>query len=251
MLGNEEGENMEPRVESTGFARRAFLKVAGMAALGGLASYAAGATENSEAGRKPNVVLIMADDLGYGDVGCYGATLVDTPNIDSLAEGGMRFTDAHTPGSTCTPTRWGLLTGRYPECRNAKYYTPLLIPTKRTTLASVFKEAGYRTGCVGKWHLGFGGKRGANWNGEIKPGPLEVGFDYYFGVPLSNNKPPFVFVENHRVCERQDDEVVEVPKYPGNQKEPKNLKIGNNTTRKEDEIGVKLTARGKRAAVLP
>jgi len=152
---------------------------------------------------KPNVVLIYTDDLGYGDVGCYGATKIKTPNIDRLATEGRLFTDAHSPSAVCTPSRYGLLTGRYPS-RAGLFaplwsHSPLCIDPGTVTLAVVFKNAGYATSCIGKWHLGFGSGGMPDWNGEIKPGPLELGFDYFFGVPVVNSHPPFVFVENHRV----------------------------------------------------
>ena len=151
---------------------------------------------------KPNVVLIFADDLGYGDLSCYGATKVKTPNIDRLASQGRRFTDAHSASAVCTPSRYALLTGEYPHRKNL--YVPvflrtgLLISPKQQTIGTLMQDAGYATACIGKWHLGFGKGR-PNWNGELKPGPLEVGFDYYFGVPVVNSHPPFVYVENHKV----------------------------------------------------
>src|SRR5579863_3088048 len=127
---------------------------------------------------RPNIILIYADDLGYGDVGCYGATRVRTPNIDRLARAGLRFTDAHSASATCTPSRYALLTGEYPWRRRGTGVLPgdarLIIDPGRTTLASVLKGAGYRTGVVGKWHLGLGAQA-LDWNGEIRPGPLEVG----------------------------------------------------------------------------
>jgi arylsulfatase A len=151
---------------------------------------------------KPNVVVIFADDLGYGDTGCYGATKLKTPNIDRLAKEGRRFTDAHTASAVCTPSRYTLITGEYPFRKN--HFAPvflkvgLLIDQDTTTIADVMKRAGYATACVGKWHLGFG-EDTPDWNGDLKPGPLELGFDYYFGVPVVNSHPPFVYVENHRV----------------------------------------------------
>ena len=150
----------------------------------------------------PNVVLINADDLGYGDLGCYGATKVKTPHIDRLAKEGRRFVDAHSASAVCSPSRYGLLTGRYPLRRNFWGPIPLRsklsIDTNQLTLGKLMKESGYATACIGKWHLGFG-KTQPNWNGDLKPGPLELGFDYYFGIPSVNSGPPFVFVENHRV----------------------------------------------------
>ena len=151
---------------------------------------------------RPNIVLIFADDLGYGDLGCYGATKLRTPNIDRLATEGRRFTDAHSASAVCTPSRYALLTGEYPHRKNLNrpvfLKTGLVIDTKQQTTASVMKDAGYATACIGKWHLGFG-DRAPNWNGKLKPGPLELGFDYYYGVPVVNSHPPFVYVENHSV----------------------------------------------------
>ncbi|MCZ6674395.1 MAG: sulfatase-like hydrolase/transferase [Verrucomicrobia bacterium] len=151
---------------------------------------------------KPNVVVIFADDLGYGDTGCYGATKLKTPNIDRLAREGRRFTDAHSASAVCTPSRYCLITGEYAFRGN--HWSPvflkvgLIIDPEQLTVADVMKNAGYATACIGKWHLGFG-EETPNWNGDLKPGPLELGFDYYFGVPVVNSHPPFVYVENHRV----------------------------------------------------
>ncbi len=150
----------------------------------------------------PNVVVIFADDLGYGDLSCYGATKLSTPNIDRLASEGRRFTDAHSASAVCTPSRYGLMTGRYPFRKGLSkpvfLRTGLVVDPDRTTVADVMKNAGYATACIGKWHLGFGEKT-PDWNGALKPGPLEVGFDYYYGVPTVNSHPPFVYVENHHV----------------------------------------------------
>ncbi len=157
-----------------------------------------------------NIVLILADDLGYGDLSSYGARHYETPNIDRLAREGMLFTDAHSPHPVCTPTRYGLMTGRYSwrtwaGTGNVWSDDPMLIEEGRFTLPMLLRDAGYRTGIVGKWHLGYGRPGGANWteagvdyNGEIRPGPLEVGFDYYFGIPHVGQQP-HVLIENHRV----------------------------------------------------
>ncbi len=154
----------------------------------------------------PNVVLIFADDLGYGDLGCYGATKVQTPNIDRLAAEGRRFTDAHSVSAVCTPSRYALLTGQYPLRGNggqgiwgpAPLISPLLIDTEKTTIADVFKNSGYNTAAFGKWHLGF--KKGANdWQEPLRPGPQDLGFDDYFGMPVVNSSPPYVFVENDHI----------------------------------------------------
>lgn len=152
---------------------------------------------------RPNIVLILADDAGYGDLSCYGAARVKTPNLDRLASQGVRFTDAHSPSATCTPTRYALLTGEYAWRRKGTGILPgnaaLIIEPGRTTVPSLLKRAGYATGCIGKWHLGLG-SGDLDWNGEIKPGPLEVGFDYAFIVPATGDRVPCVYVENHRVA---------------------------------------------------
>jgi arylsulfatase A-like enzyme len=158
------------------------------------------------ADRPPNVVLIFADDLGYGDVGCYGATKVKTPNIDQLAKEGRRFTDAHSASAVCTPSRYALLTGEYPlRADNGKgtwgplsHTSGLIIDTNKLTFGQVFKNKGYATACIGKWHLGFG-QSPCDWNKPLRPGPLELGFDYYFGVPKVNSGFPYVYVENDRI----------------------------------------------------
>ena len=152
---------------------------------------------------KPNVIIINVDDLGYGDIGCYGATKVKTPNIDRLASQGRSFTDAHSSSAVSTPSRYGLMTGQYP-CREDIWGAIFLnqtlqIDTARTTIADVMKRSGYATAIVVKWHLGFRTDEKMDWNKELAPGPLELGFDYYFGVPILNSHPPFVYVENHHV----------------------------------------------------
>jgi arylsulfatase A len=152
---------------------------------------------------RPNVIVINADDLGYGDLGSYGATKVKTPNIDRLAQEGRRFTDAHSASAVCSPSRYALMTGEYPSRKDywgpAFLREPLMIDTAQMTVGRVMKDAGYSTACIGKWHLGFGDDRPVDWNKDLRPGPLELGFDYYFGVPVLNSHPPFVYVENHRV----------------------------------------------------
>jgi arylsulfatase A-like enzyme len=154
-------------------------------------------------GRPPNIVLILADDLGFGDTGCYGATKIPTPNIDKFGREGLRFTDVHATSATCTPSRYSLLTGEYPWRRKGVEIlpgdAPLIIDPSRATLASILKKAGYHTGAVGKWHLGLGGPGGADWNGDIRPGPLELGFDYSFIMAATGDRVPCVYIENHRV----------------------------------------------------
>ncbi len=151
---------------------------------------------------RPNIVILYADDLGYGDTGCYGATRVPTPNIDRLAKAGLRFTDAHCAASTCTPSRYTMLTGEYAFRKKGTGVLPgeaaLIIEPGRTTMATVLHDAGYKTGIIGKWHLGLG-RGGLDWNGDIKPGPLELGFDSCFLMPATGDRVPCVYVENHRV----------------------------------------------------
>jgi arylsulfatase A-like enzyme len=154
-------------------------------------------------GPLPNIVLIYADDLGYGDVNCYGATRINTPNIDKLASQGLRFTNAHSTSSTCTPSRYSLLTGEYAWRKSGTGIltgdAPAIINPGRTTIASVLREAGYTTGVVGKWHLGLGPTTGAEWNKEITCGPLDIGFDYNFIIPATGDRVPSVFIENRKV----------------------------------------------------
>ncbi|HSH10066.1 MAG TPA: sulfatase-like hydrolase/transferase, partial [Oceanipulchritudo sp.] len=155
------------------------------------------------AGERPNVVLIYGDDVGYGDIGIYGAKMIPTPNLDRLAGEGLLFTDGHCAAATCTPSRYALLTGVHgfrDGIRILPPDAPLTIPTDALTLPRVFKQAGYTTGIVGKWHLGLG-EQGVptDWNGDVRPGPLEVGFDYSFLLPSTNDRVPCVYLENHRV----------------------------------------------------
>jgi arylsulfatase A-like enzyme len=150
----------------------------------------------------PNVVVIYFDDLGYGDLSCYGATAITTPNIDRLAREGLRFTDGHSPSATCTPSRYAMLTGEYAWRQKgtgiAKGDAALIIEPGRTTLASILNDAGYTTSVVGKWHLGLG-NGDLDWNGKIAPGPLQLGFDECFIVPATGDRVPCVYVENDRV----------------------------------------------------
>lgn len=166
-----------------------------------LAMLSAGATIAAKK-NKPNILLIYADDIGYGDFGCYGATKVKTPNVDKLATQGIRFTDAHSVASVCTPSRYSLLTGEYAFRKKgtgiASGERELLIDVGRTTLPSILKDAGYTTGIVGKWHIGLG-TYPTDYNKPIKPGPNDIGFDYCWIMPATGDRVPCVWVENDHV----------------------------------------------------
>ena len=184
---------------------------------------------------KPNVIFIYADDLGYGDLSSYGATKIKTPNLDKLASQGIRFTNGHCTSATCTPSRYALLTGEYPWRQSGTGILPgdaaLIIPTDKMTLPKLFKEAGYKTANVGKWHLGLGDQVAKNWNGEIKPGPNDVGFDYSFIFPATADRVPTVFMENHKIIALDQTDPLEVNYL---------TKVGNDPTGKDHPELLKL-----------
>lgn len=154
---------------------------------------------------QPNIVFILADDLGYGDLRCYNPrSKALTVNTDRFAAQGVRFTDAHSPSAVCTPTRYGILTGRYCWRSSLKTgvldgYSPALIEPGRLTVPALLKQRGYATAGFGKWHLGLGAGTRTDYTGSLHPGPLDVGFDTYFGIPASLDMPPYVWIENDRV----------------------------------------------------
>lgn len=160
---------------------------------------------NATSLQKPNVIFIVADDLGYGDISCYGEKTIATPHVDSLAANGIRFTDAHAVAATSTPSRYSLFTGHYSWRRNdtgiAAGNAGMVIRPEQTTIADMFKSAGYTTGAIGKWHLGMGDKTGTqDWNGVITPGPQDIGFDYSYLMAATGDRVPCVWIENQRVA---------------------------------------------------
>jgi arylsulfatase A-like enzyme len=170
--------------------------------------------------RPPNIVLIYGDDIGYGDLSCYGATAVQTPNVDRLAREGLRFTSGYCSSGTCTPSRYSLLTGEYAFRKPGTGVLPgdaaMIIEPGRPTLASMLRDAGYTTAVVGKWHLGLGaGGAALDWNQPISPGPREVGFDYSFIMAATGDRVPCVYLENQRVVGLDPNDPIRV-----NYKEP-------------------------------
>lgn len=162
---------------------------------------------------KPNIVVIYLDDLGYGDLSCYGATELQTPNIDGLANNGVRFTNGYATSATCTPSRYGLLTGVYPwrneSARILPGSAPLIISTEQETLPKMLKRIGYQTAVVGKWHLGLG-TGNVDWNAHISPGPNEVGFDESYILAATQDRVPTVYIDNGMVDNLDPNDPIEV-----------------------------------------
>ena len=165
-------------------------------------------------GQKPNVIVIYVDDLGFGDLSCYGSKTIKTPNIDQLARKGLLFTQAHTTSATCTPSRYSLLKGEYAFRRKdtgvATGDASALIPAGQQTVATIFSKAGYNTAVIGKWHLGLGPAGGPNWNGKIEHGPLEIGFKEAFILPATGDRVPCVYIENDHVRNLDIQDPIEV-----------------------------------------
>ena len=160
---------------------------------------------------KPNVVFILVDDLGYGDIGAYNVdSKISTPNINAIAEEGVRFMDAQTPASVCVPSRYSLLTGQYHFKNNRKYDEGIIAP-ERTTVATLMKSAGYQTAAFGKWHQGIPNEKSPIQGEDLQNGPLDHGFDYFFGIPASLDIQPYYFIENRRPVAYPTDTIVGSP----------------------------------------
>lgn len=173
----------------------------------------AGDNNGGKVANRPNVVMIYADDLGFGDVGCYGAKGVKTPNVDRLAANGLRFTHAHSVASTSTPSRYALLTGEYPWRKQgtdvAAGDAAMIISPDQYTVADLFKDAGYVTAAFGKWHLGLGGEAGKqDWNKPLSPSLADIGFDYSYIMAATADRVPCVFIENGRVVDYDPSEPI-------------------------------------------
>ena len=171
------------------------------------------AKKTTDISEKPNIVVIYLDDLGYGDLSAYGATEIQTPNIDALANGGIKFTNGYASSATCTPSRYALLTGVYPwrnkKARILAGSAPLIIDVAQQTLPKVLKKQGYQTAIVGKWHLGLG-SGDVNWNGKITPGPNEVGFDSSYIMAATQDRVPTVYIDNGHVVGLDKNDPIEV-----------------------------------------
>lgn len=185
-----------------------------------------------ERAKQPNVIIVIADDLGYGDVSAYGSKL-KTPNFDRLAKQGVRFTRGYCSSATSSPSRYGLLTGVYPWRKNVNVLpgdSPLIIPTDKPTIATMFRDKGYQTCAIGKWHLGLG-KGNSNWNKKITPGPKEIGFDHSYIMAATNDRVPCVYFSNGYVVNRDPADPIEVsyrqnfPGEPTGRNNPEMLKM--------------------------
>ncbi len=185
-----------------------------------LSSGCKGDKKNVRDRQLPNVIVVLADDLGYGDVGFTGSKTIATPNIDSLARGGVTFTNAYASSSTSTPSRYALMTGMYPWRDDIKILpgdAPLVINPEQETLPKMMRRAGYTTGAIGKWHLGMGSGN-VDWNDTIRPGAREIGFDYSCIIAATNDRVPTVFVENGAVVGLEKDDPIYVDyekNFPG------------------------------------
>ena len=186
---------------------------------------------NVEMPQCPNVVFIYADDIGYGDLSCNGSKTINTPNVQRMATEGVRFTNAHSAAATSTPSRYAMLTGEYAWRREgtgiADGDAGMIIRPERYTLADMFRDAGYATGVVGKWHLGLGDEKGTqDWNQRLSPNPADIGFDYSYIMAATGDRVPCVFVENGAVVNLDPEDPIYVsykqnfPREPTGKKDP-------------------------------
>ncbi|VGO20475.1 sulfatase family protein [Pontiella sulfatireligans] len=209
----------------------------GLAVFAGSSKPPAKSAKPVAASATPNVVIIYGDDVGFGDVGVYGSKLIPTPNIDRLAAQGISFSDGHCSAATCTPSRFSMLTGIHAFRYNARILppnAPLIIPTDKLTLPKLFKQAGYQTAVIGKWHLGLGvtGEL-PDWNGDVKPGPLEIGFDYSYLLPNTNDRVPCVYLAGHRVVNLDPADPIYVGKTLADVQKPGSTQYPDGKTNRE------------------
>ena len=160
-----------------------------------------------------NVIIVYADDLGFGDLGCYGTHQIETPKLDRLCADGLRFTDAYSTSAVCTPARYSILTGRYPFRNDRAHILPgdaqCIIEQGVDTLPAMFKRAGYHTGIVGKWHLGLSdGNAPIDWNQDINLTPIDLGFDESFIFPATADRVPCVYIEGRRVVNLEPEDIL-------------------------------------------
>lgn len=217
--------------------KQSLIPILGAAGIGAMVpAQAQGQAQQAKSAQaRPNVIIILADDLGFGDVSCNGSTTISTPNVDRVASRGVRFTNAHATSSVSTPARFGLLTGEYPWRHEgtgiAAGDAGMIIPAGTYTMASMMQDAGYRTGAVGKWHLGLGETSKQNWNGYITPGLRDIGFDYSFIMAATADRVPCVYIENQRVYNYDADAPIAVnyeknfPGEPTGRDNPELLKL--------------------------
>ena len=198
----------------------AFHCILPLACFSSLAAHAGGPKQNTS---KPNVILIYADDLGYGDLECYGAKNIETPHVNRLASEGIRFTNAHATAATSTPSRYSLLTGEYawrkPGTDIAAGNAGMIIRPEQYTMADIFKSSGYATGAFGKWHLGLGDKTAQqDWNAPLPTALGDLGFDYSYIMAATADRVPCVFIENGQVANYDPSAPIEVSythNFPG------------------------------------
>jgi len=174
----------------------------------------AGCSTGTDKPQQPNIVFILADDIGYGDLSSYGSVKIQTPHTDRVAAAGVAFMNAHCAAATSTPSRYALLTGEYAFRRNdtgvAAGNAPSIIKPEQKTLPAMLQAAGYTTAAIGKWHLGLGANTNQNWNGYVSPGPRELGFDYSYIMSATGDRVPCVYMENQRIVSLDPSDPVEV-----------------------------------------